>query len=212
MAAVARLCQLLGIDPPDGADTDTAPIRAAAPALPQRPVDPNRYAGDVRLIRSKCAPAQGVTLVEQYWTSRGIPMPDTPDLQFCDDTTDHANTIGRPAMIGVVRYPDGTETGGVHRTFLNEDGTKEKKMIGLCKGGVVMLAPVGADGRLAISEGIESGAAAMWLHGEPTWATLSTTGMVKFDASRVPGLKFLTILPTLVKLALKRLIPPQTQP
>ena len=54
---------------------------------------------------------------------------------------------------------DGTPTGGVHRTYLREDGGKAddmrsaKMMLGPSDGGVVMLAPISGDGVLGVAEG-----------------------------------------------------------
>lgn len=176
---------------PRAASSPIPPIPAPAPR------GPDRYKGDVALLLSKCAPAKG-SPVEDYFKSRGIPLPETDDLKYCADITDHAAKRGYQGMVAIVRAPDGTPMKGVHRTMLHDDfraddKAKHKKMLAEVAGGAVRLADMGDDGRLAISEGVETGAAAMWLYGEPTWATLSTTGMVKFDASRVPGLKFLTI-------------------
>ena len=55
--------------------------------------------------------------------------------------------------------------GGIHRTYLAEDGcakahmAKPKMMLGPCDG-VVMLMPMTADGLLGIGEGIETSLAA----------------------------------------------------
>ncbi|HLO78678.1 MAG TPA: DUF5906 domain-containing protein [Magnetospirillum sp.] len=197
--ATAWLAARVGMDASAGY-TPTLRPRIASQATPipaPAPRDPDRYKGDVALLLSKCVPAKG-SPVEDYFKSRGIPLPESGDLKYCADITDHAAKRGYQGMVAIVRAPDGTQMKGVHRTMLHDDiggndKAKHKKMLAECAGGAVRLAPMSDDGRLAICEGIESGAAAMWLHGEPTWATLSTSGMVRFDAAQVPGLKFLTI-------------------
>lgn len=100
-------------------------------------------------------------------------------------------------MIAVVRRPDtGEPTGGIHRTYVADDGLgkapmdKPKMMLGPCDG-VVMLMPMGADGSLGFGEGIETSLAAHKLFGVPTWAGLSTSGMRSFVFP--PGLKRLAI-------------------
>lgn len=192
--AIGWLARAVGLDSPWDAPARTAtpPVAPVAPVAPLPMPDPDRYAGDVKLIMSKCVPAKG-TMVEDYWRGRKLELPDTPDILFCGDISDHAEKVGKPGMIAVIRTPEGKTMAGVHRTFIAPDGSKTKKMIGHCAGGAVRLREMGSDGVLGLSEGIESGAAAMWLYDVPVWATLSTTGMVKFDFTKVPGLRRLIV-------------------
>lgn len=174
------------------------PLRQAPSRAIARRSDVDRSL-DVAFILKMCAkPAE--TVVETYLRSRGLDLPPTEDIKFhssLTDWNDRTAPIGRPAMVAIVRRPDtGEATGGVHRTYLAEDGSrkadvaKPKMMLGPCDG-VVMLMPMGADGSLGVSEGIESGLAAHKLFGVPTWATLSTSGMRNFVFP--PGLKRLAI-------------------
>ena len=79
--------------------------------------------------------------------------------------------------MGIVRDGAGNPTGGIHRTFLLEDGSGKappgKKMLGPVAGGSVRLAPIPTDGHLGIAEGIETALSAWAIFGIPTWAALS---------------------------------------
>lgn len=125
----------------------------------------------------------GGTLAETYFLARGLAAaPASEDLLFNDNTTDWKTHRGEPALIARFRYPDGTASGGIHRTYLRPDGSWHtgKKMLGPCDGAVVMLAPPSPNGDLGIGEGIESTAAAMQFFGIPGWAACSDGGMRKF--------------------------------
>ena len=148
------------------------------------------------------------TLTEVYLASRGLRLPPTEDLRH-GEITDYANKILRPAMIARVRRADtGEPTGGIHRTFLTEDGQaareemrgKHKLTLGPIEGGVVMLAPMSADGELGVAEGLETARAVTEIDRRrrsdppdplPVWATLGTAGMMNMPFP--PGLKTLLI-------------------
>jgi len=145
------------------------------------------YAQEISFILSRSVPAQG-TLVETYLRSRCLDLPASPDLLFNDDVTNWASKTGWPALVAIVRRADGEPTGGIHRILLKRDGegkapvTKPKKMMGAVNGGAVRLAPMTDDGTLGVSEGIETGIAAMMLFKDvPVWACLSTSGLVNFE-------------------------------
>jgi len=185
--AARALAVELGIDGTSGAFSGPSsgvggwrplPTAAAAIAAPTRA----DRGPDVRLILSKCKPAAD-TLVEAHLRSRSLSLPSAADIRFADDVADMAERKGYPAMVSVVRYGDGSETGGLHITYLHDDGSKShKKMLGSVAGGSVRLADMGLDGILGVSEGIESGIAAMMLYpGIPVWASLSTSGMRSFQ-------------------------------
>lgn len=152
---------------------------------------------DVQFILNQCAPAAG-TLAERYLSARGLVLPATAtDVLFHSSLTDWEAKIGRPAMVAVVRQPHtGAPTGGIHRTYLSDDGAakadmaKPKMMLGDCHG-VVMLMPMSPDGTLGIGEGLESSLAAVQIFFLPVWAALSTSGLVKFEFP--PGLRRLVI-------------------
>jgi putative DNA primase/helicase len=98
-------------------------------------------------------------------------IPQTQPLQHC------------PAMVAAVTDALGGVT-AVHETFLTADGSskaaleKAKFIIGAPSGGAVRLSRVAE--QLGLAEGIESALSAAELHGIPTWAVLSTSGMLGF--------------------------------
>jgi hypothetical protein len=138
------------------------------------------------------------TKVETYLSSRGIQLPsDCQDLLSHPDLNDYAAQIGRPAMVAVIRDPvTGEPTGGLHRTFLRDDGSgkadmdKPKKMLGPSVG-VVMLGSMTDAGALGIGEGIETSLAGGQIKGVPVWAALSAGNLQRFNFP--PGLKKLFI-------------------
>ncbi|WP_173981917.1 toprim domain-containing protein, partial [Magnetospirillum sp. SS-4] len=85
--------------------------------------------------------------------------------------------------------------GGIHRTFLLDDGSGKappgKKMLGAIDSGSVRLAPIPADGHLGIAEGIETALSAWAIFGIPTWAALSAGGMRQWQWPE--GLRRVTI-------------------
>ena len=72
-------------------------------------------------------------------------------------------------MVAVPRMSDGSPVGGIHRTFLLDDGSAKapagKKMLGSVADGAVRLFPLGDDGHLGIAEGIETALAAQAMFG-----------------------------------------------
>ena len=118
--------------------------------------------------------------VESYLRSRAITS--SPSTLRCHRALkDSATGLNFPAMVAAVtRWPN-DDVIGIHRTFLNANGDGKadiqspKKMAGDCLGGAVQLASAGTT--LGLSEGIESGLAAMQATSVPTWATLSVSGL-----------------------------------
>lgn len=103
----------------------------------------------------------------------------------------------RPAMVAIATAADGKSAAGVHVTALQPDGSGKaslrapRRMFGDLGGAVVQLAPLPADGVLAIAEGIETALAFRDLTGTPCWAALSTSGLRRFTPP--PGLSRLII-------------------
>ena len=169
--------------------TDPDTTRRAAER--QRRAEAERHAQDEREGRAhteyarrmwrRAVPASG-TLVETYLRARGITIPIPPSLRYLAAAMHKPTGLILPAMIGGVQGPDG-KVKAVHRTFLSQNGTakagvREPKMsLGPVAGGAVRLAK--ANGRLAISEGIETGLSILQATGIPTWAALSAPNMAK---------------------------------
>ncbi len=152
------------------------PTPRAAPA----PVD---HSLEVARLVSGAQPLPG-TVGAAYLASRSIAAADLPDLRFHADLPDFDTKRGWPGLVGIVRDAAGKAIGGLHRTFLLEDGSDKappgKKMLGPVAGGAVRLGPVGPDGRLGIAEGIETALSASQIFGLPVWAGLSADGVRRF--------------------------------
>ena len=138
------------------------------------------HSAEVARILAGCQPIAG-TAGETYLTSRGLAVPSSADLHFHDDLTDYDAKRGWPGLVAVVRGRDGEPSGGIHRTFLLEDGSDKappaKKMLGRVGDGAVRLAPFPEDGHIGIAEGIETAMSAQVLFGLPVWAALSADGL-----------------------------------
>lgn len=125
-----------------------------------------------------------------YLASRGHDLSACPDLRFhpaAPRSRPQPNKPLRtaPALVALVRDVTGGAR-GIHVTFVHPDGSgkafgeRSRLMFGPVSGGAVRLFPIGADGQLAVGEGIESSASYAGLHGVPTWAALSTSGLATF--------------------------------
>ena len=78
---------------------------------------------------------------------------------------------------------------GLHRTFLNHDGTKRNKlMLGSCKGGAAHL--IGCTGPLLVAEGIETTLSLPALHETSEgryWSALSANGLISLELPKQPS-------------------------
>ena len=141
--------------------------------------DAQRRTRDALQIWRRAVPAPG-TLVETYLRARGITIPIPPSLRYLAAAMHKPTGLILPAMVAGVQGPDG-KVKAVHRTFLSRDGTAKASVrdprmsLGPVSGGTVRLAR--ANGRLAVSEGIETGLSILQATGVPTWAALSATNM-----------------------------------
>ena len=139
---------------------------------------------DIARILDTCGPLAG-TPAEAYLRSRGLEDPCSPDLLHNADLTDFETARGWAGMVAIVRNGRGEPTGGIHRTFLLDDGSAKappgKKMLGPVAGGSIRLFPMTADGRLGIAEGIETALAAHGIFGLPVWAALSADGVRRWQ-------------------------------
>ncbi len=141
--------------------------------------DARQRTGDALQIWRRAVPAPG-TPVETYLRARGITIPIPPSLRYLAAARHKPTGLVLPAMVAGVQGPD-RKVKAVHRTFLSRDGTTKASVsdprmsLGPVAGGTVRLAK--ANGRLAISEGIETGLSILQATGIPTWAALSATNM-----------------------------------
>jgi phage/plasmid primase-like uncharacterized protein len=90
-------------------------------------------------------------------------------------------------MVALVEHVDRGAV-GVHRTWLGYNAAgiwrrRDRASLGPIGGGAVRLAP--ADELLMIAEGIETALSAMQAIPLPTWAALSTSGMVSLVLPRI---------------------------
>ncbi|MGE3159215.1 MAG: toprim domain-containing protein [Xanthobacteraceae bacterium] len=154
-----------------------APPRSIAPAKADHSLE-------IARILAGCSPLAG-SVAEVYLQSRGLRNPASPDLLFNPDLADFETRRGWPGMVARIRNGAGEPTGGIHRTYLLDDGTGKappgKKMLGAVAGGSVRLASVGDDGHLGVAEGIETALAAIVIFGIPTWAALSADGLRRWQ-------------------------------
>lgn len=135
------------------------------------------------------------TIASMYLAGRGLAS-NSPDIRFhpnCAFGKDEAgNQRFVPAMVALVRSPGDRIPLGIHRTELTLTGEKvDRKMLGPCHGGVVMLSPHDADTAVGICEGIETGLAVIRLGGGPVWACLSAGSLASFPI--LGGVQRLTI-------------------
>lgn len=122
------------------------------------------------------------THVETYLNARGCVLSVPPSLRYnaCLKHTPSGREF--PAMIaGICKYPS-AEIIAIHRTYLNFEGTAKapvenaKMMLGASSGGAVRFGACEGD-VLWVAEGIETALSLYLATGQPTWATLSTSGM-----------------------------------
>lgn len=190
--------------PASHSHTENTPAEPA-PATAQARYSRRDYTNEIAHIRRHCVPLAG-TLGDTYLQARLLDDPASPDLLFHPNLTDWHDSRGRPAIVAVVRDPvTGAETGGIHRTYLRDDGSgkadletvapaaKSKMMLGPHGNGVVRLYPVGgsAGDTLGVGEGIETAVAAHALFHVPVWACLSAGALAAFQWP--PGLSGLRI-------------------
>jgi predicted P-loop ATPase len=155
--------------------------RPAPAPMPSAKFD---HSHEVARIQAGCVPLSG-TVGDRYLHSRGLRNPGCLDLVFNDDLSDFDTKRGWPGMVAIVRDRAGEPTGGIHRTYLLDDGSAKappgKKMLGPVGAGSVRLFAIGDDGHLGIAEGIETALSAQAIFGEPTWAALSAEGLRRWE-------------------------------
>ena len=186
--AVFQECaRLVGLDP-----ARPAPKWQARPEA--KPAGPRDVSLDIARIKADCEPLAG-TRGETYLAGRGLKDPASPDLLFHPDLTDFETRRGYFGIVATIRNGAGEPTGGIHRTFLTDDGTGKappgRKMLGPVAGGSVRLWPI-LDGSLGIAEGIETALAVMQIFpGVSCWAALSADNISRWEWPR--GVEEVTI-------------------
>jgi len=158
------------------------------------PADPAAVEADrqrrIRLARDIWAQARPAaeTVAERYLRGRDISIPIPPTVRFLPAGDLYAlhpwSGERRPVMVAAVEH---IEHGlvAVHRTWLIPDGsgkatiTPQRITTGPVGGAAARLGELGADGCLAVGEGIETTLSAMELRGRPGWAALSSPGLRK---------------------------------
>jgi phage/plasmid primase-like uncharacterized protein len=119
--------------------------------------------------------------------ARGLSIMPRADVRFHPAAPrGYDGRAGLPAMVAMVRSPDGRPA-GLHVTSLRPDGSgkalggRSRLMFGSIASGAVRLAPIRGD-LLAVAEGIETALAFAQIYDVPTWAALSTSGLRGFTA------------------------------
>lgn len=181
-AAVARVAAEAGMSLPDA--PRWVPRLAAGPPPAPAPREPTEQelreeAQRIEAARRIWVEAGAIgDVVRAYLESRRLwPLPDDAHRVLRQGWIKHPDTgLRHHAMIARVDGPAGPMA--VHRTFLEEDGSKlgverVKLVLGPLRGGSIRLAP--AASHLGLAEGIETALAAWRLHGLGSWACISAS-------------------------------------
>ena len=142
-------------------------------------------------------------MAKTLWTA-AAPLPGTLGETYFTETRGHDSSrlnlshVLRwhqlhGAVIALMTDPTTNKPAGVHRTFIDRDGTKlERKMLG--RKGVIRLTPdEDVAMGLGICEGIEDGIAILISGFAPVWATADCGAMKAFPV--LEGIESLTIFP-----------------
>ncbi len=129
-----------------------------------------------------------VTPVVAYLVGRSINITPPQSLRYAPALRRPDGNRG-PAMVARIDDVAG-ELIGIARTWLDRgpDGRwcrRDRAMLGRAAGGAARLAPVAE--MLMVSEGVETSLAAMQATGQPTWAALSTAGLVNLVLPPIVG-------------------------
>lgn len=154
---------------------------ASPDASYERDVKSDKKTAYAKKLWKASRPARG-TLVETYLRNRGYIGEIPPSIRFHPNLKHQPSGNYYPAMIAAVTLFPSDDICAIHRTFLNFDGLSKadvepnKMMLGSVKGGAVMF---GARSGyiLWLAEGVETALSIFLATGQPTWATLSTSGM-----------------------------------
>lgn len=130
------------------------------------------------------------SIVESYLHNRGLWLDDIPkSIRYHPNLYHKPTRKCFPAMVTAVTKYGRDDVLAIHRTYLKTDGrdkadiSPSKMMLGQVKGGVVSLASFGST--LILAEGIETALSVYTATKIPTWACLSTSGLINVE---VPSL------------------------
>ncbi len=134
-------------------------------------------------------PAHG-TLAETYLRSRGITCPIPSTIRFLPSHRHSDTGLFLPVMLSAIAVWPSRDIVALHRVYLKADGSgkaevsSNKKMIGSVAGGAVRLASSAEV--MAVGEGLETCLAAQQASRIPTWAGLSTSGLMNLILPALP--------------------------
>jgi hypothetical protein len=166
------------------AETQSTP-RPLLQRLPTLAADVKVRVATAQRLWSETVPLDG-TLGERYFVEhRNL---DVSRLELDHALRWHKETR---AVIGLMTDPRSGDPVGIHRTFLQPDGTKlERKMLG--RQGVVRLSPDDSVTMgLGITEGVEDGLAVLLSGWAPVWAATGAGAIASFPV--LAGIEALTI-------------------
>lgn len=139
----------------------------------------------IRKLLAACEPAAN-SIVEKYLNSRGINF--VPKQLLSHPNLWHSSGGSYPAMVARVLNPMTRQyIGGIHRTWLASDGQgkapvhPDKKMLGSCKGGVVLLGAHVTGQPVLLGEGIETVLAGVQAKGLLGMAALSAGNLERLE-------------------------------
>ena len=169
------------------------PLPSEPPSVPKGD-DDRRNLDLARRLWREAIPAAD-SPIKTYLQGRGLILPAGAPIKFHPSCPRGPERL--PAMLALMTTADGNEPVGVHRTFIQPNGSGKangnaKMMLGPAAGAVVRLSPdddvtLG----LGIAEGIETSLAILGIGWAPVWACLSAGGIAKFPV--LPGVEALTI-------------------
>lgn len=190
VTAARRVAEVLGLQ---NHSADYPPI--SRPVTPQAAPAAVDYTAQVKQAAGLWKEARPITAGDAagaYLLSRKLRIPATgealrfhPAVEYWDSTGDKPELIGRfPALLARIAQPGGAGA-GLHRIYLNDDGSKfshgnlpAKKLLKAAElSGCAVRLTAPQDDRLGIAEGIETAMAFQQMTFVPTWSALSSSLM-----------------------------------